>query len=664
MRVVAYVFVASLSLASGLVTANTLSLLPNADTSLYENEPDTHHGHQSTLSIRSEPKVSRTLVNFDLSLLYALEPYHVESATLTIKQIDGGDKFRAFRPVSLHWMEAEWSEHSATWNCSDEHCTSAWHGGEYHYKASSISKPNLAKQTTMQFDVTKDIYKAIRTELFSGWMIRDMVEWSPFRKQHALSFPSRESAENISLTIELTPDAPDLVPPQISIVQPSGQFMIGNPSDPGSAPDESERVIVQLSDNHPLMLEQFLLLLDGDDISSECALMGTQMHCLLPPMEQGVHELQTGYIDMAGHSSVDLLDFYYMKRDGSGPIGASWLTGSGEPADDLGNRQDMYLDQASGDIYQKYDITWQLIANFTGPAGAEGAMGAQGEKGEKGDKGDQGPKGDSGVKGEKGDPGAPGPRGLTGPAGPAGDSILAELNCQIDQVIRFNGQQWACSDPLPNPLDSLNCSEGETIIMTQGIWSCHQPPMPSENPLPDENDGPVNEEILALAVPLDQLAITASNTYRLDHPAAAFDGVGYEAQPGQGATYGNGLGLIGNKVQRGLWTNGWDCSAPLQDQWLDVHFDNPVKLNRADFYTRSGFTKYGIKDIIVEVSNDHGETYTAHDELLRQSGEYIEFPFAETTPLLTNVRFRINGTPNSRCVIEIDEIVLFGQEYL
>lgn len=42
----------------------------------------------------------------------------------------------------------------------------------------------------------------------------------------------------------------------------------------------------------------------------------------------------------------------------NGTNGATWLTGTGAPADTLGNNNDLYLDEATGNVYKKLAGTW------------------------------------------------------------------------------------------------------------------------------------------------------------------------------------------------------------------------------------------------------------------------------------------------------------------
>lgn len=56
-----------------------------------------------------------------------------------------------------------------------------------------------------------------------------------------------------------------------------------------------------------------------------------------------------------------------------GDAGSMWLYGAGSPSDSLGTDGDFYLDTNNGDIYEKDTSTWVLITNITGPQGDEGA---------------------------------------------------------------------------------------------------------------------------------------------------------------------------------------------------------------------------------------------------------------------------------------------------
>lgn len=42
----------------------------------------------------------------------------------------------------------------------------------------------------------------------------------------------------------------------------------------------------------------------------------------------------------------------------NGTNGATWLTGTGAPSDAIGNNNDLYLDEATGNVYKKVGGTW------------------------------------------------------------------------------------------------------------------------------------------------------------------------------------------------------------------------------------------------------------------------------------------------------------------
>jgi hypothetical protein len=90
----------------------------------------------------------------------------------------------------------------------------------------------------------------------------------------------------------------------------------------------------------------------------------------------------------------------------TGSRGSIWNTGTGAPSVIGGQANgDLYLDTASGNVYEVMAGTWTLEGNIEGPTGATGATGAPG------------PQGPGGPTGTTGPTGAQGPAGPTGPAG-------------------------------------------------------------------------------------------------------------------------------------------------------------------------------------------------------------------------------------------------------
>src|SRR5690606_10747019 len=58
-------------------------------------------------------------------------------------------------------------------------------------------------------------------------------------------------------------------------------------------------------------------------------------------------------------------------RGEDGVDGATWLTGEGAPEEVEGNYGDLYLDTVSGDVYL-YSVEadgWEVVANLQGPPG-------------------------------------------------------------------------------------------------------------------------------------------------------------------------------------------------------------------------------------------------------------------------------------------------------
>lgn len=102
------------------------------------------------------------------------------------------------------------------------------------------------------------------------------------------------------------------------------------------------------------------------------------------PPEAGIHWINTvtgeEYFSVAT-SSVN--DWIIRKNNGT------WLNGSGVPSAGLGNDNDNYIDNVTGNYYKKVSGSWVLQGNLQGPAGATGATGATGPAGANGAPGSQ-----------------------------------------------------------------------------------------------------------------------------------------------------------------------------------------------------------------------------------------------------------------------------------
>jgi hypothetical protein len=96
----------------------------------------------------------------------------------------------------------------------------------------------------------------------------------------------------------------------------------------------------------------------------------------------------------------------------------------------------------------------------TGPAGPQGL---QGNPGPKGDKGDAGPTGEQGVRGD------PGPKGDKGDMGEAGPPGIGDLGCTIDQIAKWNGTAWVCSNEVALPEFFVN-----RLLMATRIAFCSE----------------------------------------------------------------------------------------------------------------------------------------------------------------------------------------------
>jgi hypothetical protein len=79
----------------------------------------------------------------------------------------------------------------------------------------------------------------------------------------------------------------------------------------------------------------------------------------------------------------------------TGPTGPSvaWRNGTGAPSDTLGTDGDYYLDDATGNLWQRQSGHYAIVANIKGPQGIQGVAGPAGPAGPTGSTGPAGPTG-------------------------------------------------------------------------------------------------------------------------------------------------------------------------------------------------------------------------------------------------------------------------------
>lgn len=103
-----------------------------------------------------------------------------------------------------------------------------------------------------------------------------------------------------------------------------------------------------------------------------------------------------------------------------GADGSAVYSGNGNPAADLGNPGDYYLDLTGSKLYgPKTKEGWDDPISLKGDKGDKGETGPKGPKGDKGEKGSTGPKGPKGERGEAGQDGKDGTRIWAGADAPA-----------------------------------------------------------------------------------------------------------------------------------------------------------------------------------------------------------------------------------------------------
>ena len=115
-------------------------------------------------------------------------------------------------------------------------------------------------------------------------------------------------------------------------------------------------------------------------------------------------------------------------KAGAGDI--TWHFGTGNPANDLGDQNDLYLNTANGDIW--FHPTANGAWNLMNANGIDGATGAKGDKGDTGEQGLPGAKGDTGATGPQGPRGPKGDPGKNGKDGKDGKDGVCDCDCDCN----------------------------------------------------------------------------------------------------------------------------------------------------------------------------------------------------------------------------------------
>lgn len=158
------------------------------------------------------------------------------------------------------------------------------------------------------------------------------------------------------------------------------------------------------------------------------------------------------------------------------------------------------------------------------------------------------------------------------------------------------------------------------------------------------------------------ITITASKTYSLDVPEAAFDGYVWEGSTSKEKV------IVENEnphVGRGVWISGWytteDNNDFLYNQWLDVKFNEGLR-------DISGFemwpTKYKLNrapyHIKIQYSQDNGSSYQDGEEyFLTQNNIVQRKEFSSVLKDVTNVRFFIFQNHGNTNTLQVDELQFF-----
>lgn len=144
---------------------------------------------------------------------------------------------------------------------------------------------------------------------------------------------------------------------------------------------------------------------------------------------------------------------------------------------------------------------------------------------------------------------------------------------------------------------------------------------------------------------------TASNHYRNDEPAAAFDGHDISEKQNEDAI---------DKINRGIWLAKRESDdGEKLDVWIQIDFGKPVRISAGTIHVNERSVSFGHspKNMSITVSND-GENYTPVADLTLPMQSLNNFEFQRP---VTARYYRFKATTNygSKTFVQIDEIELY-----
>src|SRR5437773_2509132 len=158
---------------SGPAHAVTVTLPSAQDSWLGQDGPNTNHGADAHMHVRSEVgKVHRGIIQFNLSSIPACAS--IDSATLKISIENAGNSSRIYE---VHRVAASWTESGVTWNRRNS--TTFWTsaGGDFVAAPTDSVPTGTVNNVLLQWNVTPDVAAFVSgAATNAGWLVKVSVE--------------------------------------------------------------------------------------------------------------------------------------------------------------------------------------------------------------------------------------------------------------------------------------------------------------------------------------------------------------------------------------------------------------------------------------------------------------------------------------------------------
>lgn len=155
--------------------AITVTLSPTQDSWLAQASPNSNHGNDNVLRVRTAPAaVQRTVIQFDLSGIPVCSTVSSAVLNLTITNPPANSRMHG-----VHRLTNTWTEAGVDWDTRDGAAAWTTAGGDFAFLPSATAATGTVNGAVIQWTLTTDANTWVATPSANrGWLIKDTAEAS------------------------------------------------------------------------------------------------------------------------------------------------------------------------------------------------------------------------------------------------------------------------------------------------------------------------------------------------------------------------------------------------------------------------------------------------------------------------------------------------------